>query len=178
MEAAMKVYNVHERRIDAPAQTVGAMLDTLSSPDDAVWPGELWPKMAFDRSLQVGAVGGHADIGYTVTAYEPGRRIEFRFADGLGLVGTHTLEVEADGTATVVRHVAEGHTEGGMLLMWPLVIRWLHDAVLEDLLDKVELGATGEVRRPARWSPWVRFLRKIFIAMEKRKRRAVATVSP
>ncbi len=174
----MKVYNVHERHIEAPVETVGAMLDTLSSPDDAVWPGELWPKMAFDRSLQVGAVGGHGDVEYTVDAYDPGRRVVFRFADGLGLVGTHKLEVEPQGTATLVRHVLEGHTTGWMRLMWPAVVRWAHDAVLEDLLDKVERGATGEVRRPARWSPWVRMLRRMFIALDERKRRAVATVSP
>jgi hypothetical protein len=46
-----------------------------------------------------------------------------------------------------------------MVLGWPLAVRWLHDALIEDLLDNAELAATGTVRRPARWSPWVRMLR-------------------
>jgi hypothetical protein len=42
---------------------------------------------------------------------------------------------------------------------WPLAVRWLHEALLRDLLDNAELAATGKLERRARWSPWVRFLR-------------------
>jgi hypothetical protein len=48
-----------------------------------------------------------------------------------------------------------------MLVAWPVAIRWLHDAVLEDLLDRAELAVTGTVARPAVWSPWVRLLRVV-----------------
>lgn len=171
----MKVHNVHERRIDAAPDRVGALLDTLAGPDDAVWPGEHWPPMLFDRPLAVGAVGGHGDVGYTVEEYEPGRRVIFRFADGIGIDGAHTLEVVPHGRVSVVRHVLEGQLTGSMRLVWPLVVRWAHDAVLEDLLDKVERNATGQVRRPASWSRWVRILRWGFTRLERRKAAPVAT---
>jgi hypothetical protein len=162
----MKVHNVHQRRIDAAAEVVGQLLDTLSGANDAVWPAH-WPPMRFDRPLQVGAVGGHGDVRYTVEDYQPGRRVVFRFADGVGIVGTHRLEVEAHGAVTIMRHVIEGRLVGGMRLIWPLAIRAAHDAVLEDLLDKVELGATGQVRRPATWSRYVRVLRWVFSKIER-----------
>lgn len=162
----MKVHNVHQRRIDARAEVVGELLDTLSGPNDKVWPDH-WPRMRFDRPLQVGAVGGHGDIRYTVEDYQPGRRVVFRFADGVGIDGTHRLEVEPHGAATIMRHVIEGQLVGGMRLLWPLAIRAAHDAVLEDLLDKVERHATGHVRRPASWSRYVRMLRWVFSKVER-----------
>jgi hypothetical protein len=162
----MKVHNVHQRRIDAPADVIGRLLDTLSGPDDAVWPA-YWPPMRFDRPLQVGAVGGHGDVRYTVDDYEPGRRVVFRFADGVGIIGTHRLEVEPHGAVTIMRHVIEGRLVGGMRLLWPVAIRAAHDAVLEDLLDKVERGATGHVRRPVSWSRYVRVLRWVFSRLER-----------
>jgi hypothetical protein len=77
-----------------------------------------------------------------------------------GVEGGHRLEVEpAETGAVVLRHVAEGRMSGRMLVAWPLVIRPLHDALLEDLLDHAELAVTGTVTGPARWSPWVRLLR-------------------
>jgi hypothetical protein len=36
----MKMSNVHERTIAAPAALVGALLDTLASADDKFWPHE------------------------------------------------------------------------------------------------------------------------------------------
>ena len=138
------IRNVHERTIPATLQTVGAMLDTLSGSADSVWPGEHWPPMRFDRPLGVGADGGHGDVLYTVTEYVPGRKVVFRFADGSGFVGTHRLELaEAAAGGTLVRYLIDARTGGPMRLLWPTVVRWMHDAVVEDLFDKVERGATG-----------------------------------
>jgi hypothetical protein len=36
----------------------------------------------------------------------------------------------------VLRHELSGRLIGLGVLSWPLVIRWLHDAVLEELLDR------------------------------------------
>ncbi|MFJ9342145.1 hypothetical protein ACIRP0_23010 [Streptomyces sp. NPDC101733] len=44
---------------------------------------------------------------------------------------------------------------------WPLVWRHLHDACLEDALDRAERACADRVARPARWSPYVRFLRAV-----------------
>jgi hypothetical protein len=40
-------------------------------------------------------------------------------------------------------------------------VRWLHDALIEDLLDRAVQAAGGAVVRPARWSPSVRLLRAV-----------------
>ncbi|WP_222851678.1 DUF2867 domain-containing protein [Phytoactinopolyspora mesophila] len=154
--------NVHARTINAPAEEVGALLDRLASDDDPLWPSPAWVPMRFDRPLQVGADGGHGEVRYWVSAYEPGRRIEFTFHPETGITGRHELSVEpiADGRC-VVRHVLEARPRGVMRVLVPLVVRWLHDAVLEDLLDNAELAATGRVAQPARWSPWVRLWRRL-----------------
>ena len=62
----MKMSNVHERTIAAPAARVGALLDTLSSADDKFWPHENWPGVKFNLPLQFGATGGHGTGPYTV----------------------------------------------------------------------------------------------------------------
>lgn len=152
--------NVHERVIAAPAEAVGVLLDGLGSDRDRLWPAPAWPPMQFDRPLGVGADGGHDEIRYAVSAYEPGRRVTFRFHPVTGLDGFHALEVEPiDGFTCVLRHVLEAQPRGRMRLLTPTVVRWLHDAVVEDLLDNAERAATGTVARPYRYSVWVRLLR-------------------
>jgi hypothetical protein len=75
--------------------------------------------------------------------------------------GGHQLEAEPAGEGAVrLRHVAEAELRGRRLVAWALVIRPLHDALLEDLLDRAELAVTGTVARPNRWSPWVRLVRR------------------
>ena len=156
----MRVLNVHQRLLPGPPERVGALIDELAGPGDRLWPHDRWPAMRFDQPLGPGAEGGHGPIRYRVEAYEPGRRITFRFTRMPGLDGGHRLEVEPAGTgAVMLRHVAEGRLGGRMLVVWPLVVRPLHDALLEDLLDRAELAVTGTVASPARWSPWVRLLR-------------------
>jgi hypothetical protein len=153
------VRNVHERVIPAGVAAVGRMIDTLGSTGDVVWPHERWPPMKLDRPLQVGATGGHGPIRYRVESYEPGRKVRFRFLSPEGFVGTHGIDVEDAGEgASKLRHVIEMRTVGIAVLNWSLIIRPLHDALLEDAMDKVE-GAFGGVKPPRAWSRRVVFLR-------------------
>jgi len=153
------VVNVHERVIPASADAVGKMIDTLGSPRDQIWPHERWPALKLDRPLQVGAAGGHGPIRYRVESYEPGRRVRFRFLSPEGFVGTHGFDVEDAGEgASKLRHVIEMQTVGRAVLNWFLIIRPLHDALLEDALDKVE-GAFRGVGPPRAWPRRVVFLR-------------------
>lgn len=157
----MKVRNVHERVIDVPALDLAFLLDGLASPEDALWPRHLWPAMKFDRPLQVGAVGGHGPIRYTVEAYEPGQHVRFRFTAPRGFHGTHAFSVEpVDQGRARLRHILEMRTTGPARVSWPIVFRPLHDALVEDALDMAErrMGATP---RPRGWSPWVRVLRGV-----------------
>ncbi len=152
--------SVHERVLAAPAATVGAFLARLGSRTDVLWPAPAWPPMRLDRPLTVGADGGHDGIRYVVSAYEPGRRVEFRVHPVTRLDGFHAFEVESiDERSCVLRHVLVVRPRGRMRILMPLVVRWLHDAVLEDLLDNAERAATGSVARPYRYSAWVRLLR-------------------
>ena len=47
-----------------------------------------------------------------------------------------------------------------MVLLWPLVVRWAHDAVVEDAFDLAQAALGVGPTVPARWSLWVRLLRK------------------
>ena len=167
----MKFFNVHERTILADPIVAGKLLDGLAGDDDRLWPHENWPAQLFDRPLGVGAVGGHGPIRYEVDAFEPGRLVNYRVRNETGFTGSHWFEVVPADDGVRLRHVVSGRA--GLLgwLRWVLVIRWLHDALLEDALDKAERQLTG---RPAStsWSAWVRLLRATFRRREIRKRDA------
>jgi hypothetical protein len=155
----MRIVNVHERILNAPADRVGRLVDSLALANDRLWPCDRWPAMQFDRPLGVGASGGHGPIGYVVESYTPGRGVQFRFTRPERFVGTHRFEIEPlDATKTKLRHVIEMQTRGSATLLWAIAIRFLHDALLEDLLDRAE-AATGEQPPSRTWSRWVRFLR-------------------
>jgi hypothetical protein len=160
----MQVINVHTRRLGGDLDSIGALVDSLSGPDDRLWPSGQWPAMRFDGPLAVGACGGHGPIRYVVDDYEPGRRVRFRFTGPAGFHGHHEFEV-LEGTGEVARvssvvlqHELRMRTSGWATVSWPLLYRPLHDALIEDALDQAAL-AVGEEPRRARWTLWVRLLR-------------------
>jgi hypothetical protein len=117
--------------------------------------------MRFDGPLAVGARGGHGPIRYTIEDYEPGRRIAFRFTAPNGFHGTHSFVLSPREGGCELRHVLEMRVSGRAIITWPLVFRPLHDALLEDGLDKGDamLGEKDWVKR--KW-PWgVRALRRL-----------------
>jgi hypothetical protein len=170
----LHVVNIHQRTIARPTTEVGRLLDSLASDQDLLWPRGLWPAMRFDRPLAVGADGGHGPVGYAVIEYEPGRRVRFRFSRPAGFNGWHELEVLPQGDGTLIRHTIEMDATGPALLTWPLAIRWLHDACLEDAFATAEasLGLTPTV---VPWSPWVKLLRWIMTGSKARPQCFAAT---
>jgi hypothetical protein len=161
-ETVMKILNVHERSMDGPRTIVSELLDGLSGPNDRLWPGDRWPAMKLDSPLNVGSVGGHGQVHYRVSEYSPGTKVAFRFNDsGLvaGLEGGHWFEVISNGEQTVLRHVIEATCNFRDWLFWAVVVRPLHDALLEDALDQAERAMTPSSNASSRWSLWVRFLR-------------------
>ncbi|GAB2986192.1 SRPBCC family protein [Saccharothrix stipae] len=141
------IENVHTRPIPDAAGLVDRVVE--------LWPADRWPPLVLDRPLGVGADGGHSFVRYRCTGHLPGRRVEFTFAPGVGLVGTHVLEAVPGG----LRHTLTGRPRGLMRLWWPLAVRWLHDALIEDLLDNAARAAGHPPVHPARWSVPVRVLR-------------------
>jgi len=162
------IRNIHERTFRADADRVGALIDTLASDDDRLWPRDRWPAIRFDRPLAVGAIGGHGPIRYVVSTYERGRSIRFRFTAPRGFIGWHGLDaVSLDGGGTRFVHALEMHAEGPARFTWPLAYRWLHDALLEDALDNAA-RALGEPSNSTRWSWYVRILRCILRVRRRR----------
>jgi hypothetical protein len=165
----MKVDDVHERELAAPAGRVGALIDTLSSSEDAIWPRHRWPRMKLDRPLGVGAAGGHGPIRYVVESYEPARLVRFRFTAPRGFDGTHELAVETRGPgACTLRHRLKMHARGPAALTWPIVFGPLHRALIEDALDRAA-QAVGDEPRRVRWSAWVRMLRAVLARTPRRR---------
>ncbi|MFJ3333237.1 DUF2867 domain-containing protein [Streptomyces sp. NPDC086766] len=141
--------NVHERIVQAPAETVGALVDRLSAPDDPLFPTPVWPAMVLDRPLGVGADGGHGRIRYRVTAYEPGRSVRFDTTeDGLG-TGYHRFDVEPLGPHRCrISHVLEVSMSAGKFAFCKLAIEPVHDTMVEEILDNAERAALGALPRP------------------------------
>lgn len=168
------VHNLHEREINAPAEEVGLLIDSLSSKTDRLWPRQEWPAMRLDGPLRVGAHGGHGPVRYTVTHYEPGRRVGFEFTAPTGFNGSHSFTAvpHAEGS-TMLRHELVMTLSGIAMLTWPLFYRPLHDALIEESLDRAERACGDSPKRPARRSLWTNILRaplSAFIAVRRERR--------
>lgn len=164
----MNVLNIHQRAFTLPPGEVGALIDSLSSQNDLLWPGDLWPPMAFDRSLSVGATGGHGPIRYRVEEYQPGKSIRFRFLGPAGFDGWHGFDVLSDpADGTILRHTVDMRTSGPALLSWPVLFRPLHDALMEDALARAQ-ASLGQDPTVVKWPAWVRLLRWVFTAGKAR----------
>jgi hypothetical protein len=93
----------------------------------------------------------------------------FEFAPSSGLQGTHSFTVEPGPLAgtCLLRHEIRGRASLAAKLRWVLAIRWLHDVVVEELLDNAERAASKPPARPLRWSPWVRLIRRVMMPTSK-----------
>ncbi len=155
----MRVRNIHARELCTTTARAGALIDSLSSPGDALWPSHSWPRMVFDRPLGVGAAGGHGPIRYFVEAYVPGKSIRFRFTAPKGFDGYHEFEIcETGPSGCVLRHNLEMTARGSAAFSWTLAIRHLHDALLEDSLAQAQ-ASLGQSPRVRKWSAWVKMVR-------------------
>jgi len=155
----MRVLNRHSRRCRVSPKVVGEILDTLASRADGLWPFERWPPMRLNGPLGVGRRGGHGPVRYAVESYDPGRQIVFRFSAPRGFHGTHSFSIEEEEGGCLLCHIIEMKVSGWALLSWPLAFRPLHDALLEDALDKVEAAVAGSEWTRRELPPWVRLLR-------------------
>lgn len=155
----MRILNVHQRKLSAGLGEAGMLIDSLGSAHDRLWPNHSWPRMRFDRSLQVGAIGGHGPIRYFVESYLPGCCIHFRFTGPKGFNGRHRFEVIDTGPdSCLLRHTVDMTTEGPAIVSWCLLFGPLHDALIEDALAQAQ-ASLGQSPTVARWSPWTRLLR-------------------
>lgn len=152
------IRNVHTRTLDATPAQAGALIDSLAGADDRLWPAGRWPALQLDGGLAVGARGGHGPIRYAVSDLDPGRLACFRFDPRL-FDGHHAFTVTTRDGRTVLRHDLDARPQGTMRLLWPLAVRRLHDALIEDALDRAEAGLAGADWRPRRLGLRVRAAR-------------------
>lgn len=173
------IENWHERTLAVPPPAVGALVDSLSSAEDKLWPTDRWPSMVLDQGLTVGARGGHGPIRYDVETYVPGRHVRFRFRSPRGFDGYHEYLVEADGAGgTVLRHRLVMATHGMARLSWAMLYRPLHDALIEDSLDRAALSLGLPLPARHEWSVYVKVLRAILAAVTGQRRRVPSARSP
>lgn len=166
-----KMTNTHERTLNAPIGSLAPLIDQLASSQDCFWPSSRWSAMKFDRPLAVGAIGGHGFIGYTVERYQPGREITFRFTSPKGLNGIHRLTLEElPGGKTRVKHVIDASLEGPMVLGWTLFIRFMHDALVEDGMDRAEAWVVQRQWKPRKLSPYVKSLRWLMVKLRSSRK--------
>jgi hypothetical protein len=158
-----KVLNTHYRDLPAQQDQVAALVASLSDGrEDNLWPWQTWPAMRFDGGLLVGATGGHGPIRYRIEAYELNRYIWFRFVEPKGFDGRHGyLIIPLEDGRTRLEHRLEMRTHGSARYSWPLVFRPLHDALIEDSLNRAEEALHRKLLTPPRWSLWVRVLRAV-----------------
>lgn len=154
-----KIINVHQREINQPIESLVDILDSLSSKEDLLWPKENWPEMKLNEGLAVGSSGGHGPIGYYVSQYTPGKKVEFVFTKPEDFIGFHRFELnEVSPEKCQILHRIEMHVNTKGYLTWHVAVRWLHDALLEDCFDKVENHFSNRPQKN-NWNGWVKFLR-------------------
>lgn len=159
--SSMKVLNIHTRKLAEPRERVLALLTTLSSENDRIWPDENWPKMRFEDGMKTGSDGGHGPIRYKLVEYNPNGNIVFNFQKPVGFNGIHKLEVSAiDSSNTEIRHTIDMTTTGTGTFLWSVAIGPLHNALIEDAFDKIQ-DQFGHNFTKSKWSLWVRVLRAV-----------------
>ncbi len=158
----MKVINIKKRIIHQPKEEVAALISTLATKNDLVWPYESWPAMRFKDGLKLGSKGGHGIVRYAVEEFDPGNYIKFRFSKPDGFLGFHEfILTEISPEKTELCHAIRMDASGIPYLKWILAIRWLHEALLTDALDKVENHFTKSNNK-TEYNAWVKFLRSQF----------------
>lgn len=157
----MKIKNKHTRILEKPISEVAVLLNSLSSNNDQLWPHENWAPIKFDRDLSEGATGGHGPIKYVVTEFKSGKKINFRFIEPSSFQGNHWFELkEKEESKTEISHTISMNVVGSAIIPWLMIIRPMHDALIEDSFDKAQLNL-GLTFQRKKWSPWVRLLKKI-----------------
>ena len=135
---------VHERELATSASAVGELVDDPSR----MWPAR-WPPIT---DAGIGFLR-HEPLGHSAGEWR-----SYKITGPRGLHACHGWEVEGRAGGATLRHTVEGRVTGTMRVAWPLVVRPIHDALHEDILDQAE-RAVGGALPERRWTPWVRALR-------------------
>lgn len=154
------VVSVHRRQLRCDRDCAGQLLDGFDAPTSPLWPYQQWPRDRFDGPMRVGTVGGHGATRYRLERYQPGREALFRFIAPQGYEGIHGFQIHGlDNGKVCLVHFTCLRLSPYHRLMWHLMVRWVHDALLGDLFDSAEQHLCGSVRRRRRWKWRVHLIR-------------------
>lgn len=166
----MNVINIHKRLIQQPEEEVVRLFQTLTTSEDEIWPKQKWPDMRFKNGLHVGSRGGHGIVRYTIIEFTEGRHIKFQFTKPDGFNGTHALSIRSisKNSTEICHQITMKTTTLKATLLWSFIVRWLHDALIEEAFDNVEhyfyeLSAenAGE-KKMSTYNLWVIMLRNYY----------------
>ncbi len=158
----MRVINIHKRTLDQSFEKVSELFMTLATYHDLVWPYENWPAIRFNDGLKVGSKGGHGPIHYIILDFKEGEYIKFGFSKPEGFNGTHELKIiETLKGDTEIIHEIRMATSLKATFLWVFMIRWLHDALIEDVFDKVE-NYFAHNKKETKYGFWVKLLREAY----------------
>lgn len=125
--------------------------------------------MRFKDGLKLGSYGGHGRIRYSIIELQEGNFVKFKFSKPDVFDGTHQLMIsEIDKVRTQITHEIRMSTSFKATFFWVFIIRWLHDALIEDAFDKVENYFQGDKKNTV-YNFWVKQLRAFY------KRKALKT---
>tara|TARA_R100001369_G_scaffold30604_1_gene54433 strand:+ start:160 stop:669 length:510 start_codon:yes stop_codon:yes gene_type:complete len=135
----MKVINIHKRTLYGPIEKLAAFFMTLATYIDLAWPFENCPILRFKDGLKVGIKAGHGCIRYTIINFKEDKYAKFMFSKPEGFNGTHEFKIieTLDRNSEIIHEIKMQISTKGTLF-WVFIIRWLHDALMEDAFDKVE----------------------------------------
>jgi len=157
----MHIVNIHRRIFDLSQEQMGDLIHSLATPNDEIWPNEKWPKMKLDNGLSPGSKGGHGPIKYYVESIIPNTQVVFRFTGPKGFEGIHKFDIKhIQENKTELIHTLDMEANGNAYFLWFFGIKWLHNALIEDGLDKIHNKVTGELK-VTKWNYWVRILRNV-----------------
>jgi hypothetical protein len=163
------VINRHERELLALPEAVGRLLDSLGSDEDRLWPSDAWPRQVRSGPMAPGTEVRHGPIRYRITGYEPGRWIRYTFTAPVVFHGYPEFTVLApQHDRCILQHTLAMKTSLAGALQWHLVLRPLHDALIEDAQSRAE-HELGVIASTANWSTRVRSTRRLLARRPSRQ---------
>ena len=136
-------------------------METLATDHDKVWPKDKWPKMRLDKGLEKGSKGGHGPIKYYIKDHVRGEKLVFQFTRPNGFFGVHRFDIqEVEQSQTLLTHTIDIKVNLKGWILWYAGIKWLHDALIEDGLDRIHNQINKETKTTP-WNFWVRILRGV-----------------
>ncbi|KTT03113.1 hypothetical protein SB14R_18140 [Pseudomonas oryzihabitans] len=156
------VLSLHQRSLHCTPAAVGALLAGFDAADSPLWPHATWPRDRFDGPMAEGSIGGHGATRYRLERYLPSQEALFRFISPQGYHGVHGFRIVAlDHEHTCLSHFTCLHLSPYHWLMWHLLVRWVHDALINDLLDSAEYHLCDVTRRQSPWKWRVHLIRHL-----------------